>query len=377
MKILIDCSSLQVGGGIQVATSFINDLNTLNLSYEFLVVLSPQMSKVFENIRFNERFSFINMDKTLYSGIFKRSKFLKKVENKFCPNVIFTVFGPSYHKSKFPKVVGFAIPHLIYSKSPFFNKLSFIEKIKINLMMNLKRFFFVRNSDTLIFETDDSRDIFVKKYKFINPNYVVNNTLNQIFFDSTKWETLAFKFDVKVNYILCLTANYPHKNLQIIPSVIDAILEIDKTLEFKFVLSLSKEEVNFSDYYDKFICYIGRVELEKIPDLYTHVDVLFMPTLLEVFSTSYLEAMYMKKPIVASDMSFAKDICGDAAVYCSPMDGNAYAGAIVKIIIDTKFKNELVEKGSEIFKKFGTSMDRTNSYIDILKKESENHENTK
>ncbi len=41
----------------------------------------------------------------------------------------------------------------------------------------------------------------------------------------------------------------------------------------------------------------------------------FIPTLLEVFSATYLEAMLMKKPIIASDLEFSRDICGESAYF--------------------------------------------------------------
>ncbi len=45
-----------------------------------------------------------------------------------------------------------------------------------------------------------------------------------------------------------------------------------------------------------------------------------MPTLLECFSASYLEAMYMKKIIFTSDLPFAHTVCKDAAFYFAPHD---------------------------------------------------------
>lgn len=367
MKLLIDCSNLFAGGGIQVATSFIYDLLGLDDGNIYYIIQSINSAKSIEFERFDDkRFIFFNLNLDCQKSIKVRKKQVKAIENQVKPDCIFTVFGPSYHRSSFPKVVGFAIPHLLYSDSPYFEKLSFKDSLKNYFLMNIKKFFFLKNSDCLIFETVDARNIFNSKNKNNIKSFIVNNTLNQIFLNEGKWKYK--EFDIKADFkILCLTANYPHKNLNILPEVIDTLLLIKPGLEFKFVLSINKEELNLPDEYDEYIEYLGLVPLNEVPSLYKQIDMLFMPTLLEVFSTSYLEAMFMKKPIIASDMGFARDICGDSALYCDPINGEDYAKAIYKVIDDKKIQEELITKGSLNLERFGTSMDRTLKYLDILK----------
>ncbi|MFC4688700.1 glycosyltransferase [Epilithonimonas pallida] len=375
MKILIDCSNLRAGGGIQVAISFINDLNKLNLDYHFLVVLSPQMENFFTG-KFGENFSFQNLNSNNHDNIFKRSKELKKIEEKFSPDIIFTVFGPSYHKSNFPKIVGFAIPHLIYYNSPYIKNLSITGKIKNKILMTFKKKFFIKNSDALIFETEDARTTFINKFANNKKSYVVGNTLNEIFTRKEDWKFKNFNFKSDIN-ILYLTANYPHKNISIIPKIIDVLLNDYKLENFKFILSIKKEDLGFSDKYDNYIEYIGKVNIENVPSLYDQVDILFMPTLLEVFSTSYLEGMYMSKPIITSDMSFARDVCQDGAIYCDALDAGSYANAIITVISNEDIKNKLIENGLKNFKRFGSSMDRTKNYLRILIDNTNKNGNTK
>ena len=111
---------------------------------------------------------------------------------------------------------------------------------------------------------------------------------------------------------------------------------------------------------------------EHLPSLYNDIDLVFMPTLLETFSVTYLEAMFMMKPIVASDMEFSRDICRNSAYFCSPTSPYEYAKAIFELISNDDLRNDLVQKGVENLKRFGTSMDRTKSYISILEQFSNN-----
>jgi len=55
-----------------------------------------------------------------------------------------------------------------------------------------------------------------------------------------------------------------------------------------------------------------------VPSLYAQSDALLMPTLLESFSGTYVEAMFHKIVILTSKLDFAEDVCGESAFYFDP-----------------------------------------------------------
>jgi glycosyltransferase involved in cell wall biosynthesis len=365
LKIIVDCSNLRVGGGIQVALSFFNDLVKINIKDEIIVFMSPEIAPALNRMSFPNNFLLINLSPDIYCNIFVRGLKLFKLENEIKPEVIFTVFGPSYHKSRFPKVVGFAIPYIIYTDSPFFLKLSLIKKIKYKVLAITKLFFFRINSDALIFETNDARLALMGKIGNKINMYTVGNTLNSIFNDPDKWTDNINIIKSEMD-IFCLSANYPHKNLDLIPNIIDEILILEPSLNFKFYISAEKDEFNFSKFHNNYVNFIGRIELENLPHLYSKMDINFMPTLLEIFSTTYLEAMFMGVPIVCSDMSFARDTCSDSAIYCEPINANDYAKKLLKVISNKNLKQSLIENGRQNLRRHLTSMERTYKYLDII-----------
>jgi glycosyltransferase involved in cell wall biosynthesis len=382
-KIVIDNSNLYVGGGIQVATSFLKDLNQLEqnnfISYftAIIVIQSYNSAKQIDKSTFSSKFIFYDLDISSQNSILKRTKNVKKIEDEVKPDITFTVFGPSYHKSQNLKLVGFAIPYIVYPDSPFFERLSFKEKIYYKFLSFVKSYAFKKFSDALVFETENAKHIFSDKQSYFKECFTVGNTINEIFFNKDSWLDFG-KTHLSSCNILCLTSNYPHKNMNIIPKVIDAIKNKFNFYDFKFLITLEKDDLKFNNRYDSNIEYLGKIDLQKIPSLYNLCDIVFIPTLLEVFSATYLEAMLMKKPIVASDLGFSRDICGDAAIFCDPLNSEEYAKAIVDIVNNTQLSINLVNKGTENIKRFGTSMDRTNSYIRIINKLIENNnENTK
>lgn len=373
MNLVIDNSNLIVGGGIQVGTSFLNDLKKINLDYQYHVIQSSNSLKEIDKSMFPINFHFYDLNEDETKSISKRIKRVKEIENLVKPKCIFTVFGPSYHKSNYPKIVGFAIPYLIYPDSPFFKNISLLKKIKYYFLSILKRTAFKKNSDILIFETENARNIFSKKIKNKRiKTYTVNNTINEIFLNKDKWEKLQYDFPNTFN-ILCLTSNYPHKNIDIIPRVIDILKEKFGLSNFKFLITLEKCDININNEYDDYIEYLGKVPLINIPDLYNKSNIAFIPTLLEVFSATYLESMFMGIPIISSDMPFARDICEESAIYCSPIDPLQYAEAIYNLSKNSELYEDLVKKGKNNLLRFGGSMDRTKQYIDIIKRTIEDN----
>lgn len=373
MKVLIDNSNLYAGGGVQVATSFLYDLVTIKDENQYFVIQSINSSKQINISDFDKRFNFYDLTEKDKSILCRRKK-LKEIENQIKPNVIFTVFGPSYHKSKYPKVVGFALGQILYPESPYFKKISRLSNLKLKLTSYLKSCFFKLNSDVLLYESYDANKIYSNRIKNKILGYTVSNTVNNVFFNPSTWKEIIIvksKFD-----ILYLAANYPHKNIEIIPNVIDEILKLGYLKDFKFHLSVTKEEMSFDNKYDQYINYLGKVEIKQVPLLYKKMDMLFMPTLLETFSTTYLEAMISDIPIVTSKMSFAEDVCGQAALYCDPLSAYDCAKKINLLASDNELRNNLIEKGKINIIRFGSSIDRTKKYLEILEKHA-NENNTK
>ncbi|EPB3625616.1 glycosyltransferase [Acinetobacter baumannii] len=365
MNLIIDNSNLFAGGGIQVAISFLKDLKNLNLDHTYHVIQSPNMAKAFGEVDFPNNFKFYKLSENATSSKKSRIQQVKSLEDKIKPDCIFTVFGPSYHKSNYPKLVGFAIPHIIYPDSPYFKKLSIKDKLYSKLLAYFKSYCFKKYSDALVFETQDAANIYKEKYSFDKHIFIANNTLNEIFYSPDEWQKIPLHLDNTFN-IVYLTANYPHKNLTIIPSIIEILTNKFNFHNFKFILTIHKNELNFPDHYDQYIKYIGKVNINQLANIYEQSNIAFIPTLLEVFSATYLEAMFMKRPIIASDLGFSRDICNNSAYFCEATNPGAYAEAIINLFNNPDKGKDLIEKGEINLKRFGTSLDRTRKYLNFI-----------
>ena len=366
MRVLINCSNLKVGGGLQVAHSFLNEISN-NYEHVFHVVLSETLNEQIDQSIFLSNFSFqvYSIQPTIIKALLGNDAELIKIEKGFNPDRVFSVFGPTYWKPKAKHICGFAKPGYIYKESPFFKTLSLKESIKLKILEFLHMFSFRNHTDIIITENEDVSTRLQKRIK--KETHTVTNYFNQVFLDNSKWEnsiaiprTDSFKF-------LTISANYPHKNLEILKKVIPILLNKYPKFKVKFYLTISEEDFGFLPTKSKeCITFLGKVSINQCPNLYSQCDFLFLPTLLECFSASYCEAMYMEKPILTSNLSFAKGICKNAAAYFNPMDAENIADVIYELAIDKNKQIELINKGKEQLKTFDSSKQRAEKYLKII-----------
>ena len=292
--------------------------------------------------------------------------FLKRIEKQWKPDVVFTTSGPSYWRPKVKHVMGYNLPHYIYSDSSYFQIIPLKRELWWKSMKIYAKYIFKRDADALVVQTDDVKQrvkIFLSKKNV----FTVSNTISEHYLCPKK---VAKKLPNKVKNqfrLLTLSAWYPHKNLSIIPKVLDILIEREHT-NIVFVVTLPKEDMAklcLADKYEGQLLNIGPIKVEEGASLYQECDAMFLPTLLECFSASYAEAMKLHKPIITSDMGFAHTVCKEAALYVNPMDTNDIAAKIIELSTSYELQENLVKKGVERLQMFGTSQDRAKRYIQI------------
>lgn len=368
MKILINCSNLKVGGGLQVAHSFLYEINH-NFNHQFTVVISDKLSELINIEEFSSNFKFIKytINPSLLKIFTGNDSFLNKIEKEFKPDRVFSIFGSTYWKPKVKHVCGFAKPGYIYKESPYFIQLNTIQKFKLACIEFIHMYDFKNNNSLLITENEDVSNRLRKKVS--QKVVTVTNTFNQAFEDEKKWDKTLLIDTKNIDFkLLTISANYPHKNLAIIKSVIPILKSLYPNFKFKFYLSITTEdfEIDSNDPLNENIQFIGKVNINQCPGLYSQCDFLFLPTLLECFSASYCEAMYMKLPILTSDLSFARGICGDAAIYFNPTNALDIANAIYDLATNKIKQNQLIKNGGMQLATFDTSQIRAKKNLELI-----------
>ncbi|CTU06373.1 glycosyltransferase [Escherichia coli] len=365
MSLLINASNLYVGGGVQVAVSVLEELT--KGGQHFIAAVSPVVAKQLSG----ETLSRCKIIRKTPSNVFnvesRRDLDQLVAENKITK--VFTIFGPSYWSPKNVKhAVGFALPWLIYDVSQVFPKLSFREKVKKILLLRLQPYFYKKNADLIFVETDDAKNKLVEQYHFKDSHVVtVPNTINAILqnedlYDNSILDDLPER-NVGDIYLLTISHDYPHKNLTVIPKLIELLPD-----NYKFIVTLSSSMADIPERYSHRVINVGPVSINQCPALYHYCDALFLPTLLECFSASYVEAMYFKKMIFTSDLPFAHTVCDDSAIYFDPYDANDICDKIISGVEGVHDKVIKQEKADLIFSKLPTAKERALMYMRSIDK---------
>lgn len=152
-------------------------------------------------------------------------------------------------------------------------------------------------------------------------------------------------------YVAMIGSRTYNKNVAIIASIAQrlreagiAVLSTGKANSAVFDNKTSTQE-------EDGITYTGYLEDDELTYLLENALCLAFPSFYEGFGIPPLEAMVVGCPAVVSNSSCGEEVCGEAALYADPRDGEAWFRAITSLKDET-LRNSLREKGFERCKMF-------------------------
>ncbi|MBW8687353.1 glycosyltransferase [Chitinophaga rhizophila] len=376
MKLFINAHNLRFGGGRTVGFNIINYYAS-HPEVSSLVVAVPEGCGY-------ERFAGHGKVKlVVFNRLFNRSLF-KIVSNYLVLPVQLAVSRPDYILSLGNVAIPtgraqFLLvhqPYLAYPESavwkrireddpPFYRYITnMLRLIKANL-----RYVSVLGVQTEAMKKRLSRLYRIPEQRIVVIPNAVSFTSVSVDSDS---ERRADEQDIR---LLFLSKYYPHKNFEILYEVGKVI--IAKQLPLRITVTIDKTENDGSRRFlerieelglASVIVNQGNVPLEDIPAVYGQHDGLLLPTFLESFSGTYIEAMHFGRPIFTSNMDFAREVCKDAAYYFDPDNPEDITSVIIEAFNDPqKMKNKVI-RGKELMQQAKT-WDDIGKFIDtsILK----------
>lgn len=361
MRILFNCSVNIVGGAVQNAANFIK-YAALSSEHDFVFLISKPVKKILQD------WGVINIDSyVLDSPSQSNAARLKalEIEHNFSPDVVYTMAGPTYIRFKSIHIMGISDPYITHAdKLSLFLNRSFNDAVTFGFKELVKGMISRLTADHYVFQTETSRKGFSKRYFLKSEKTsILQNAIGEDFnsFTPVSNETLA-----KPCKVFVPSAYYPHKNLEIIIRICEYLKKEDDLQTFEFIttapfncaFSKAIESKGFSNV----IKNVGPYSYSNAYALYEKCHIVFMPSVLETFSTSYLEAIAMGKPLVVADRSFSREVCGNYARYYSPLS----VFDAVEVLRNTiNYNVDLVER-EKIITRYGTQKERFNKAIIIL-----------
>lgn len=368
MKIVLNALNAKSGGGKSILINFLKLLNASNL-VDCFFVMTPCASdyKQYESEHVKIMDTPAWYSKSLLSP-FVYCYRLPKLIRQIRPDVIFNM-GDLVIRTKMPQVYLYDWPYAAYPESQVWKRMSFSDKFQ----KRIKRFFFKRNigfASCVAAQTADMKKRLEHLYGLKNVKVVPN---------AVSLDNLAPKHTLEMalpkgNRLLYLTYFYPHKNLEIFIPLAKLIQQ--QNLDFKLIVTLSPSQHSDAAAFlqtieaeglTNIIHNVGPVPMEQVPALYQACDGLLMPTLLESFSGTYVEAMFHEIPIFTSDLDFAHAVCAEAAFYFDPLNAKAILDTLKAAFDNAPLCSEKLQIGRDRLAQMPSWEAVFDQYLTILK----------
>jgi glycosyltransferase involved in cell wall biosynthesis len=355
-KVLVNCSTLMEGGGLQVAAAFIGHALQDPVAADWEYMISATAAEELAGFGIDVQTpGFHVFTKSPARHADERSKVLE-IEARMQPDLVFTLFGPAYVKFSARHLCGVADPWVTHSSWLAFKTLGIsFGTVKMLARMAVKAIWWKR-VDYWWTEAPVARDGLISRLR-CNPDdvFIIPNTAGPQFENRTS--EAGFPVDEQVQ-ILCLSTYYCHKDLEIIPDVVLEIEKLRPELDFVFTVTLPEarpEVQKILEYAERIgvagrINNLGRVSVSETPALYAQSHMTFLPSLLEVFSAVYPESLCTGVPLVTTDLRFARDVCQDAAAYFEPTNAISAAKQIIRLTEDKEYWRQISNRGFEVFR---------------------------
>ena len=351
MKVFIASHSSRAGGGISVARNLISAFGRIAPENEYFFTIPPDLA-------FEECCTIAPQQRHLtykHTGPMKRwlweTRNLPILIREFQPDVLFNMGNRGLTKCHCPQATFIQDSHLFYPPAhygaPSLRERLLFAYHKRHLRKSLS------STQLLFCQTPVGerrlRDVYGDHFE-VRP-YATPCPIPSGSDDLECPETLnssnmknAFKLFVPAAY-------YPHKNLEMILQLFEK--HRDRLQDVVVVLTLSDQNPRAAKLateikrrrLDSHIINVGVLNTSEVARYYANTDALLMPTLLETFCLPYVEAMQFGRPILTSDLDFAHEVCGEAALFFDPWDADDICKAILRLKDDKALHQQLVDAG--------------------------------
>ena len=352
MKILINVvNARNIGGGFQVVYNFIvKTQEYLRPDVDWFYAVSERLDGFLGDdfkAKVQEDHYYVYPNQPDFRGTFWRVKReLRELEDKVNPDVIFSPLAPGYFFFKHKEVMRFANAWSTNANPYAWRTLPIRPKIRAKIY-NIMQRALLRKAKYIISQTETVKEGLIRVTGL--PEYrikVVPNVLPALFQDLN---TTPLDNDCTWVNVAAVGGQMPHKNLEIIPEVLWALKEKYQLSNVRFHTTLPEDSgvwwriKNGLKKYgleDNVINH-GCLTLVDLANLYRRCRFCFLPTVLESFSASTIEAMYFDLKTVASDLPFNTEVMQNASLYFEPMNAESAAEKLALVIRDSSIQNDL------------------------------------
>lgn len=353
---LVNCFSSKVGGGKVILENYLKAVSRNNKENKYFFLVPRKL----EYLSFNSS--------TIC--VFSFPKFLKiKI---FQPVLYFIILPIWIRRKNVDVVINFADIIIPFVKNQVYyfdwayaieyseddwkkmpQLLRITRKFKVFLIIIL-----IRWSTIIICQTSLMRDGLVSRFGIPEKDILVMHTpVDDVFLKYTEEKKLDYlNYSSSEKLVLFYPSSYSdHKNF-------DYIIDLFRKITFEQLpvrLLLTIEKKTSKRFWDKVEEYgitgietIGQVDIAKIAETLTNAHFLFFPSKLESYGLPLMEAMALSKPIIVSDLPYARVLCKNLVNYIDSEKTESAFALIQDIILGgyniEHYKNEICKNRIKI-----------------------------
>jgi glycosyltransferase involved in cell wall biosynthesis len=352
MTILINAANVRFGGGVTVAKNIIKSIIDDN-EYKKIFLLLPQQAGY--NFEEEQNVSVEYVPDKFHKDYFYKAAFVKKgfsaLVDRLQPDIVFSLGNVAFPCRR-PHLLLIQNAYLFYPESVLWKRLPFKFKLYIR-MANLQTRYYLNKADHYMVQTSVMKERLHRLFK-VSPD-IIDVLPNVVSYQSKhinrNHPVLPLKSGKTIR-LLFLSKYYAHKNYDILLPLAREIKKANKALSISLTLQpsdhpfLAKLATQLQEEgLEHIIRFIGGVAPEQIDEAFINHDGVFLPSLLESFSGTYIESMFYGRPVFTSDLDFAHVVCKEAAYYFDPMNAPNVLQTITEAYENTGDMADRIEKG--------------------------------
>jgi glycosyltransferase involved in cell wall biosynthesis len=368
-NLYINLIPIQIGGGLQNAINFLLNLDINQVKHKNIIMLIRNNSTLIDICK-EKDFKYQIINNTFISRLNYELFFFLNKKN----SMIFTLFGTKPILSWGAKTItGCAYSNLFYPKIDFWGYLSPIKKL-IKKLKDTYRYWNVKSSDVVIFETDLLRKKAVEEFSFKKEH---THTVKMAVSSIVKKDETFINFNIqKENFnILYLGSAHPNKRQHLLPSIVKNMLD-EGIKDFSFILTMDEQnsyakkvltlvsEMNL----ERYIINIGSVPSYQVANLISQSNAMINIARLESFSNNFVEAWQMEKILFVTGDEWAKESCNDAAIYLDVNNLSSVSLKIQRIINNKNLYDDIIQKGINQLDSYPTPKEKISQFVQIMNK---------
>lgn len=151
-------------------------------------------------------------------------------------------------------------------------------------------------------------------------------------------------------FVLSVGGGKFYKNLRAVPPVLRAMqlagIEVRWIIVGDADFNPDRENLSGS------VIFLQGLSSRQMRELFSRAAALYFPSLYEGFGLPVVEAQFYSLPVVSSVRGALKEVLGYGGVAVDPYDYPGAAAALGRILVDTTYRNSLVERGRQNLKQF-------------------------